>query len=412
MIKTKYLIIGNAAAAVGGIDGIRSVDPEGNILVVTEENHESYSRPLISYWLEGVVDRDHMAYRTPDYYENNRVTVMTGSRVKEIMPDKWMVTLETGENISYEKLLVATGSVPFVPPIKGRDTAKNTFTFTTLDDAVGIAELLDGDARVVILGAGLIGLKAAEAVVEQCASVTVIDLADRVMPSVLDKEASLIIEGFLRKKGIALELETSIDTIGDMEVKLSSNKVLPYDILILAVGTRPALQLVEEAGGEVGKGIITDSNQLTTLPDVYAAGDCTQSYDISSDTDKNLALLPNAYLQGEVAGKNMAGSEAEYTKAFPVNAMGLLGLYMMTAGSYIGESKVVTTEESFKKFFIEDNRLKGFIIIGDCGRSGIYTDLIRENTNLSELDAERLFEEPQLMVFPKEERYAKVSVSH
>lgn len=412
MIKTKYLIIGNAAAAVGGIDGIRSVDPEGNILVVTEENHESYSRPLISYWLEGVVDRDHMAYRTPDYYENNRVTVMTGSRVKEIVPDKWMVTLETGENISYEKLLVATGSVPFVTPIKGRDTAKNTFTFTTLDDAVGIAELLDGDARVVILGAGLIGLKAAEAVVEQCASVTVIDLADRVMPSVLDKEASLIIEGFLKKKGIALELETSIDTIGDMEVKLSSNKVLPYDILILAVGTRPALQLVEEAGGEVGKGIITDSNQLTTLPDVYAAGDCTQSYDISSDTDKNLALLPNAYLQGEVAGKNMAGSEAEYTKAFPVNAMGLLGLYMMTAGSYIGESKVVTTEESFKKFFIEDNRLKGFIIIGDCGRSGIYTDLIRENTNLSELDTERLFEEPQLMVFPKEKRYAKVSVSH
>ncbi len=412
MIKTKYLIIGNAAAAVGGIDGIRSVDPEGNILVVTEENHESYSRPLISYWLEGVVDRDHMAYRTPDYYENNRVTVMTGSRVKEIMPDKWMVTLETGENISYEKLLVATGSVPFVPPIKGRDTAKNTFTFTTLDDAVGIAELLDGDARVVILGAGLIGLKAAEAVVEQCASVTVIDLADRVMPSVLDKEASLIIEGFLKKKGIALELETSIDTIGDMEVKLSSNKVLPYDILILAVGTRPALQLVEEAGGEVGKGIITDSNQLTTLPDVYAAGDCTQSYDISSNTDKNLALLPNAYLQGEVAGKNMAGSEAEYTKAFPVNAMGLLGLYMMTAGSYIGESKVVTTEESFKKFFIEDNRLKGFIIIGDCGRSGIYTDLIRENTDLSELDTDRLFEEPQLMVFPREERYAKVSVSH
>ena len=412
MNKTKYLIIGNSAGAIGGVTGIRREDTDGSITIISAEKHHTYSRPLISYWLEGKVSQEKMIYRDEDFYEKNACEVILGTKAERIDVQKKQVYLAGGGSVTYEKLLVATGSVPFVPPIKGRETAKNTFTFTTMDDAAGVGEILDKNSKVVILGAGLIGLKAAEAVVGQCAGVTVVDLADRVLPSVLDTESAEIIEAHLTSQGMVLKLETSITEIGDMEVTLSDGELLPYDILILAVGTRPEMSLVEQAGGKVERGIVTDDHQQTSLKDIYAAGDCTQSYDITSQTAKNMAILPNAYLQGEVAGQNMAGGSAVYEKAFPVNSMGLLGLYMLTAGSRIGESITVKTDESYKKFYTKDGVLKGYIIIGNCDRGGIYTDMIREQTPLERVDMEMLIKEPGLMAFSPGERYAKLSAEH
>ena len=410
--KTKYLIIGNSAGAIGGVTGIRREDTDGSITIISAEKHHTYSRPLISYWLEGKVSQEKMIYRDEDFYEKNACEVILGTKAERIDVQKKQVYLAGGGSVTYEKLLVATGSVPFVPPIKGRETAKNTFTFTTMDDAAGVGEILDKNSKVVILGAGLIGLKAAEAVVGQCAGVTVVDLADRVLPSVLDTESAEIIEAHLTSQGMVLKLETSITEIGDMEVTLSDGELLPYDILILAVGTRPEMSLVEQAGGKVERGIVTDDHQQTSLKDIYAAGDCTQSYDSTSQTAKNMAILPNAYLQGEVAGQNMAGGSAVYEKAFPVNSMGLLGLYMLTAGSRIGESITVKTDESYKKFYTKDGVLKGYIIIGNCDRGGIYTDMIREQTPLETVDMEMLIKEPGLMAFNQGERYAKLSAEH
>lgn len=412
MNKRKYLIIGNSAGAIGGVTGIRREDTDGSITIISAEKHHTYSRPLISYWLEGKVSQEKMIYRDEDFYEKNACEVILGTKAERIDVQKKQVYLAGGGSVTYEKLLVATGSVPFVPPIKGRETAKNTFTFTTMDDAAGVGEILDKNSKVVILGAGLIGLKAAEAVVGQCAGVTVVDLADRVLPSVLDTESAEIIEAHLTSQGMVLKLETSITEIGDMEVTLSDGELLPYDILILAVGTRPEMSLVEQAGGKVERGIVTDDHQQTSLKDIYAAGDCTQSYDITSQTAKNMAILPNAYLQGEVAGQNMAGGSAVYEKAFPVNSMGLLGLYMLTAGSRIGESITVKTDESYKKFYTKDGVLKGYIIIGNCDRGGIYTDMIREQTPLETVDMEMLIKEPGLMAFNPGERYAKLSAEH
>ena len=412
MNKTKYLIIGNSAGAIGGVTGIRREDTDGSITIISAEKHHTYSRPLISYWLEGKVSQEKMIYRDEDFYEKNACEVILGTKAERIDVQKKQVYLAGGGSVTYEKLLVATGSVPFVPPIKGRETAKNTFTFTTMDDAAGVGEILDKNSKVVILGAGLIGLKAAEAVVGQCAGVTVVDLADRVLPSVLDTESAEIIEAHLTSQGMVLKLETSITEIGDMEVTLSDGELLPYDILILAVGTRPEMSLVEQAGGKVERGIVTDDHQQTSLKDIYAVGDCTQSYDITSQTAKNMAILPNAYLQGEVAGQNMAGGSAVYEKAFPVNSMGLLGLYMLTAGSRIGESITVKTDESYKKFYTKDGVLKGYIIIGNCDRGGIYTDMIREQTPLETVDMEMLIKEPGLMAFNPGERYAKLSAEH
>lgn len=416
MKQYKYIIIGNSAAAIGGVQGIRKADQENEILMITSEPWETYSRPLISYWLQGKVKRKKMGYRDASFYEKNNCEVRYATSVEKINPDKKTLLLSDGETVAYDNLLVATGSVPFVPAMKGLPAdlkdAKNIFTFTTLEDAIGVRAVLNEESKVVILGAGLIGLKAAEAMVKQSQSVTVVDLANRVLPSVLEEKSGEMVKNHLVEQGIDFILETSITEIMDKEVFLSDGRKLPYDVLILAVGTKPECSLVQAAGGEIGRGIITDDHQKTTLANVYAAGDCTQSHDITSETDKNMAILPNAFLQGEVAGVNMAGGEAVYGQAFPLNSVGFMGLYILTAGTYEGEAHEVENPGEYKKIFIKDNILKGFIIIGDCMRGGIYTDLIREQIDLATVDLEMLLTAPKIMAFDQNSRKEKLAQSH
>lgn len=415
---TKYLIIGNSAAGIGAVEGIRSVDPLGRILVISDETYHTYSRPLISYLIEGKVDREHMRYRNEDFYDDYGVQTMLGVKVLSIDPEDKAVLLDSGEVINYDKLLLATGSHPFVPPIEGKDKAKNATTFTTLDNALFIEDIIETCKKenhlpkVVILGAGLIGLKAAEALQDKSESITVLDLADRIMPSVFDENASAVMKEHLESKGIDVRLKTSISEIGDLKVILTDGNELDYDILVLAVGTRPASELAESAGLAVDRGIITDKTQKTSNKNIYAAGDCTKSFDISSGIEKNMAILPNAFMQGETAGKNMAGERAETKDLFPINSMGLLGLYMLTAGTYEGEPIIVESPEAYKEFFIKDNVLKGYIIIGTCQRSGIYTDLIRNQTNLETVDLESLLEEPGLVSFGKDIRKQNLAQAH
>ena len=163
---------------------------------------------------------------------------------------------------------------------------------------------------------------------------------------------------------------------------------------------------------EVNRGILVDTHSATTVPDIYAAGDCTVSHDIAADTDRILAILPNAYLQGEAAGVNMAGGDKVFDQAFPMNASGFLGLHMITAGSYDGEEFVTKTETSYKKLVVRDNKLVGFILIGDVDRGGIYTSLIRDQVPLDTIDFDLIRQHPQLMAFAKAERAKKLAQPH
>ena len=306
---SKYVIIGNSAAAIGTVEGIRSVDPDGEITLISDEAHHTYSRPLISYLLLGKTDEKRMLYREKDFYKKNKVTPVLGKKVTRIDPKQKKVFLEDGAELSYEKLMNATGSKPFVPPTEGLDTVKNSFTFMTLDSVKEIRKKLKPDSRVLIIGAGLIGLKAAEAVEGTAKELTVIDLADRILPSILDSDAGKIMQKHIEDKGTKIILGTSVERFAGNTATLKNGTEISFDLLITAVGVRPNTELIADAGGKVGKGIKTDKTQLTSLPDVYAAGDCTESYDLSSGTERILALLPNAYMQGEVAGKNMTGGE-------------------------------------------------------------------------------------------------------
>lgn len=400
----KYVIIGNSTAAVGCIEGIRQEDTKGSITVIASEPYHTYSRPLISYLLYGKTDEQRMKYRPDSFYKEKKCTAMLGRTAEKVNAEAKKVILDNGEEIPYDKLLIAAGSAPFIPPMNGLEKVEKRFTFLSLDDAKALEKAISADSRVLIIGAGLIGLKCAEGICDRVKQITVVDLADRILPSILDEEGSGIVQEHIEKKGIRFFLNDSAAELTDGRAVLKSGTELDFDVLVVAVGVRPNISLAAEAGAETGRGIVTNKKCETTLPDIYAAGDCAQSHDITTGQDRVLALLPNAYMQGECAGINMAGGDKRYDKAIPMNAIGFFGLHIITAGTYDGEVYTVKKGHSYKKLFTKDNRLMGYILIGDIQRAGIYTSLIREKTPLDSIDFDLIREKPQLMAFSRKER--------
>ena len=397
-----YVMIGNSIASTACIQAIRILDQEGRITVIGEEDHPCYSRPLISYLLMGKTDEKHMAYRSQAFYDENKVTVLQGSRASSIDKEAKTVTLETGMNIPYDKLLLATGSSPFIPPIKGLGEVKNWFTFLTLDEAKRLQSHLKPESRVLILGAGLIGLKCAEGILDKVHSVNVVDMASRVLPSVLDDSSSLLVREHLEKKGLRFFLGDSIRECTANEALLQSGHVIGFDLLVIAVGVRANTKLAKEAGLETNRGILIDEGGRTSEPGIYAAGDCAEGTEMLSHEKAVLALLPNAYLQGETAGTNMAGGETSFTKAVAMNALSLCDLHLITVGRYEGESHLVACKNGYKRLFVKDNHLVGCILSGDAThRGGIYTSIIRNQVDIDSLDFDLICEEPLLMAFAK-----------
>ena len=400
----RYVIIGGSAAAIGCIEGVRSVDKTGEIILITGETEWNYSRPLISYLLEGKTTRDKMWCRPDSFFTRNGVTVKAGVLATTLDAGDRTVRLSTGERLAYDRLLAATGSRPFVPPIPGMETVERTFCFQTLSDASALAEALRPESRVLILGAGLTGVKCAEGIRGLCAQIAIADLAPRVLPAVLDDTAAAMVQARMEEKGVRFYLNDSAAAFRGNTARLQSGTELEFDVLVTAVGVRPNTQLVADAGGAVDRGILVDGRCATTLPDVYAAGDCAQGYDAVSGEKRMLPLWPNAMLQGETAGINMAGGRADYTQGIALNASGVFGLHMVTAGSYEGESFTVQRDGSYKRLVTADGVLKGVIMVGDVSRAGIYTDLIRKKKPLSEIDFDLIRESPQLMAFSQKDR--------
>lgn len=404
----KYVIIGNSAAGIGAVEGIRQIDKDGEITIISYEKYHTYSRPLISYLLEGKTDNERMKYRNDSFYVDNNCRTVLGKSVIKIDPYEKNVFLDDTSVIPFDKLLIATGSSPFVPPFEGLDTVENKFTFMTLDDALSLDEAISPKSRVLIVGAGLIGLKCAEGIHHKVDKITVVDLSHKVLSSILDDEGSEIIRNHLTSKGMEFKLGQSVKSFKYNTALLDNGEELEFDVLVLAVGVRPNTSLLKEVGADVNRGIITDSYQKTSIDDIYAAGDCTESYDITCNQSRILALLPNAYRQGECAGINMAGGTKEYSNAIPMNAIGFFGIHIITAGSFAGDEYTRKTDTSYKKLFYSDNLLKGYIMIGDVDKAGIYTSLIREKTPLDSIDFELICEQPSLMAFSKKYRDEKL----
>ena len=411
----RYVIIGGGVAGIQCIEGIRSADTEGSITLITTEENSNYGRPLISYYLEGATDEDRMSYRGQDFYETNHVTALHGACAEKLDPVAKTLTLSDGKVLPYDALCVAAGSSPFVPPFAGLDTvpAEKRFTFMTLADAKALKTAVEPDSKVLIIGGGLIGLKCAEGLYAHTRNLTVCDLATHVLSSILQPESSEVVERHLETLGIRLLLGDSAKEFRGNQAIMNSGKTVEFDLLVLAIGVRPNTALVKDAGGTVNRGIVTDAHMETSLPGVWAAGDCVESLNTVTGQQGILAILPNAAAQGRTAGINMTGGDATFNGGIPMNSMGILGLHLMTAGSYYeaeegGQVYFEQTENAYKKLFVKDDRLTGFILMGDLHRTGIYTALIREGTPLNTIDFEAVKKDPSLLPFGENYRRQKL----
>ncbi|MDR3243574.1 MAG: FAD-dependent oxidoreductase [Elusimicrobiota bacterium] len=414
----KYLIIGNCAAGSSAAEAIRKNDKSGTITILSNEDSPAYGRPLISYFLSGKVKAENMVYRDEDFYKSRKISVFLNSQAEKINIKEKTVKTVSGKKFDYDKLLIATGSIPFVPPIKDLNNQKNVFSFLTYDDAKKIKEAVREDSKVIIAGAGLIGLKAAEGLFGKVRKITVIDLADRVMASVLDKPAADIIQNHIERNEIDFILNASISAVeGEQKVGkviLSDGQTLECDILIIAVGVRPNIRLAKEAGIKTNKAIIVDNYMRTSAKNVYAAGDCVESLDLISNENKILALWPNATNQGEIAGFNMAGDKQEAPIVFAMNSISFLGLQLISAGIICNTdynyafSDSISSENKLRRLNISDDRLIGFVLINDFQRAGIYTDLINNKTKLSELEYDIKSKDIGFNIYPTNIRKDKI----
>jgi len=411
MRNYKYLIIGNSAGGVGAMEAIREIDKDGPLAVISDEEHHVYSRPLISYYLADEIDYDKIFYRPLDFYEKKGIDPILGRKVLKIDFDQRSVVLDDGSNIGFEKLLLATGGEPFVPLIKGLENHE-FFNFITLNDSVKIRERLArknrgkgvgnrgegnrGIETAVVLGGGLIGLKAAEALTQRGIHVKVVELADRVLSPVLDEQGSAIIQGVMEEAGVEVITGHTIAEVTGQgtsvnSVILDSGEEIDCSLLIVAIGVRPRVELARDTQIQVNRGIVVDKLMQTSVPGIYACGDCAEVYDFITDGFRLTPLWPTAHVGGRVAGSNMAGVEKEYVWGTGMNAVDFFGFPVISAGLINppdGEEMEILTRldedaRIYRKFLIRDHRIAGMVFVNQVDRAGVALGLMREKTDIT-----------------------------
>ena len=407
------VIIGNSAAAVGAIETIRKVDRSISITVISDEPHSVYSRPLISYLLAGEIKPEQLYYRPKDFYEKNRVRTLLGRRVVKTYFEKKIVQLENGKKISYDRLLIATGGKPFVPKMEGLDKP-GVYTFTKLEDAKKISSVLKDVQKAVVIGGGLIGLKAAEALKKRNIEVTIVELADHILSLTMDETASSILEKALKKEGIHLITSNTVEAIlGDGRVesiRLADGKLLKTQLVVVAIGVIPNVDPFKETSLHIEKGILVNERMETNLPDVYAAGDVTQAYDKILKSYRTIPIWPHAYVQGKIAGYQMTGNkEYQYEGSFMMNAIEVAHIPTISIGlidpppgdGYQVIKKFDRGSNVYRKVILRGDAIVGAIFTGHIDRAGIITGLLRDGVKVKGFKKELMSEQFGFISFPK-----------
>ncbi len=392
----RYVIIGNSAAGTAAAEGIRRWDRTGQIVVISDEPHPAYHRPLIPYLIEGTKPPEQIR-RDPAHLPAN-LDVRLGRRVTRIDPAAHTVALDDGAELSYDRLLLATGSSPIRPPIPGLD-GPGVYTLRRWDDALAIAQAVRGASRAVILGAGRIGMKCAFALRHLGLAVTVVELMDRIVPQQLDAASAAIFTTVVRAAGIEVILDntfTQIEHRADQpkRIALRDGRELAADLVIVATGVRANVELAQAAGLRVDRGVLVDEGMRTSAPGVYAAGDVVQTTDVVTGEAVVSGIWTNAVAMGHVAGENMAGGDRRFVGAFSLlNAMDLGGLPVISVGEINpveGNGYQVFAwrrDQVYRKLVFRDDVLVGLIFIGQVERAGVYQTLVREKAHLGALKA-------------------------
>ncbi len=409
MIKTKYLIIGNSAGGIGAAEAIRAHDSAGSLTIVSDEPYPVYGRALISKYLASERTFEDILYRDRGFYEQYGVNALLGKNVENLDTSARTAKLDNGQEIAWEKLLLALGGTPIVPPMKGADK-KGVFTFTKLDDAKALDKYLYNAGKAVVIGGGLIGISVSEALHKRGIDVTIVEMKDRILNVMLDEPASWMAQETLKEAGVRIITNNVVDEIGGDEsvkqVTLKDEQAISCDLVVVAIGVVPRTQLASTAGIKVNRGILVERQMQTSASDVYSCGDVSEAYDFVYDSCRPVPIWPGAYIGGRTAGINMAGGESEYPGVTAMNSLNYFGLDIVSAGIVVepDDSYEMFTDQSngnYKKVIIKNNHIKGMVFVGDIDKSGIIFGLMKDVVDVSVFKEKLLADDFGLIHLPE-----------
>ncbi|MBI4699088.1 MAG: NAD(P)/FAD-dependent oxidoreductase [Nitrospirae bacterium] len=396
----KYLIIGNGVAGTAAAANIRKLDSSGDITIITDESTPFYSRiRLIEYLAGEAGEKDIVVYKN-EWYEKNGIKLRLDTLITDIDKDQKHVITTTGERIRYDKLLLATGSYCFVPPMTGADK-KGVFTLRTIRDADEVINYARGLSRALIVGGGVLGLEAGNALRKRGLEISVVEFFPRLLPRQMDPDGAEILKAQLQSMGFLFYLGAkSKEIAGNDKVQaliLEDGTRIDCDLIIISAGVRPNAGLGKKLGLTINKGLVVNDRMETDAKDIYAAGDLIEHRGVF------YGIWPAAQKQGEIAGINMAGrydpsgsirteiprGSAVYEGTTMSNVLKVAGLDLAAAGDIDADGKCESIFQkdrekfTYKKLVLKGNIIAGCILYGDISGHRRILKAIDEKKDIS-----------------------------
>jgi len=381
-----YVIVGNGVAGATAAENLRKLDKTGKITIVTEESTPFYYRMRLPEFISGDLAEDKLIAKSDQWYQDQGIDLKLDTRIQAADPGKKVVVTSADQEIPYDRLLVATGSRSFIPPMKGSDK-KGVFAVRSIQDARDIIAWAKKIQKVVLIGGGLLGLEAGNALRKLGKKLTVVEFFPRLLPRQLDVAGGGRLQKIMEGMGFSFRLGAKTQEIrGEDDVTgvlLEGGELLSAEMVIISAGVRPALELAKALNLDHDKGIKVDEQMRTNQPGIYAAGDVAEFKGIP------YGIWTAATEQGQIAGTNMAGGNALYKGTVMANTLKVVGIDLASAGNIDAEnkleSKVLTDEKVYKKIVLENDLIAGCIMLGDTKGFTKITKMMSEKQNVAQM---------------------------
>ena len=391
----KLLVVGNGMAGVACVEQILKHSPKFEITIAGDETHANYNRILLSSVLAGEKAADDITLNPQEWYFRNNIKLKVGARIADVDAQLKVAMTESGEALSFDTLLLATGSSALMPPIEGIDK-EGVFAFRNLDDTRALLDRAKPGVRAVVIGGGLLGLEAARGLQVQGCDVTVVHLMDTLMERQLDTIGSFYLKSKMEALGITVLLKHSTKKfLGATHVEgvaFADGTRIGADLVVVAAGIRPNVELGRKAGLQVNRGIVVNDHMETSHPDIFAVGECVEHNGIC------YGLVAPLIEQGKVLAATITGNKGPtYTGTVQAAKLKIMGVEMFSAGAWAdGEgTEPVRFEDPalgiYKKLVLRNGQLTGVILVGDTSDSHRYMDWLRSKTDLTDLRRNLLF---------------------
>lgn len=371
--QTKVVIIGSGIAGLTAAEEIRKNSENAQITILSKEQQLPYYRLSLIRFLSGEVKKENMTIHPEAWYMDKKINIRKNTCVIEIDSFQNVIKLDSGEQIEYDKLIVATGSNPFIPPIPGCGL-KNVLTIRTIEDIEYLIDKLPNVNTCVCIGGGIIGIEVAGAIAKNGVKVVLVQNTEWLMPAQLNQKASKLLEQFLNNIGIFVKQNVIVSKITGVEqcekVILSTEEVLDSDLVIISAGVKPDTELVEKTSLKVARGLVINNEMQTSEKNIFGAGDVTEH------NGRAYGLWSVAQQQGKLAALNTLGIEGKFEGVLNSNSVKVLGIDIFSIGEIIPVDETTyelekVTEDNYMNFLIKDEKIVGCILLSKTGNKGL-----------------------------------------